>query len=193
MYSLFLDTSNKFLITILVKNNEIIDSLKLESFQKQTELALKSINELLDKNSISLKNIAEVKLVIGPGSYTGVRVSITFAKTLKALNHDLKIYAINSLLFQSANKKVVSIISGYNNKNYLAVYDFNKEIISPQLVNEAAKMGIISDLKDYNVVEDYKNIDFLENFLSLQDNFVYINNIDDLQPLYIVDNFKKMA
>lgn len=189
MYKLYLDSSGAILTIVVTKDNQILETYSKPAFQKQTELALKTIDEILKKIKISLKDIDEMMITNGPGSFTGVRVAITFAKTLSVLNPKIKIFTINSLLLQAGLKKAISVISGYNNKSYLAVYDQGKEIITTQLVTEDAKQGIISDLQGYMVVSDFQNVDIAANFLSLQGEAKAINNIEDLQPLYIGDNF----
>lgn len=189
MHKLYLDSSGAILTIIVTKDNQVLASYSKPAFQKQTELALKTIDEILKEIKISLQEIDEVMITNGPGSYTGVRVAITFAKTLSVLNPKIKIFAINSLLLQAGLKKAISIITGYNDKSYLAVYDQGKEIISTQLVTEDAKNGIINDLQGYDVVSDFQNVDIVANFLILQTKAKTINKLEELQPLYIGDNF----
>ena len=45
----------------------------------EIDIALKKVN-------ISLKDIDSVALGIGPGSYTGIRIPLTIAKTLNVIN-----------------------------------------------------------------------------------------------------------
>ncbi|MBE4703823.1 tRNA (adenosine(37)-N6)-threonylcarbamoyltransferase complex dimerization subunit type 1 TsaB [Spiroplasma platyhelix] len=189
MYKLYLDSSGAILTIVVTKDDQVLASYSKPAFQKQTELALKTIDEILTKIKISLKEIDEVMITNGPGSYTGVRVAITFAKTLSVLNPRIKIFVINSLLLQAGLQKTISILSGYNNKSYLAVYDRGKEIITTQLVTEDAKQGIISDLQGYQVVSDFQDVDIVANFLVLQENAKDINKLEELQPLYLGDNF----
>lgn len=189
MYKLYLDSSGAILTVIITKDNKILESYSDAAFQKQTELSLKTIHEMLKKLNISLKDIFEVMITNGPGSYTGVRVAITFVKTLSVLNPKIKIFVINSLLLQAGLGKTISILSGYNNKSYLAVYNQGEEIITIQLVSEEAKEGIINDLKGFNVINDFKGVDIIANFLALQIKAKKINNIEELHPLYIGDNF----
>ncbi|MGL5268888.1 MAG: tRNA (adenosine(37)-N6)-threonylcarbamoyltransferase complex dimerization subunit type 1 TsaB [Spiroplasma sp.] len=190
MYKLYLDSSGAILTIIIAKDNQVLESYSESAFQKQTELALKTIDEILKKLNISLKTIDEIIITNGPGSYTGVRVAITFAKTLSVLNPRIKIFVISSLLLQVGLKKAISIISGYNNKSYLAVYDQGQEIIRTQLVTEDAKKGIIGDLQGYIIINDYQGVDIVANFLILEKKTKLINKLEDLQPLYIGDKFE---
>lgn len=189
MYQLYLDTTNKKLTVVILQDNKILASSSFNSWQKQTELAIPTIINLLAKCKIKLKNIAKVVITNGPGSYTGIRVAITFVKTLKILNHFLTVFTINSLLLQVGLTKSISILSAYNNKSYLAVCDNGKIVIPPQLVDENAKIGIIGDLLDYEVIENLEKCNIVENFQHLSPYFIEVKKIETLQPYYINDPF----
>ncbi|MDQ7982638.1 MAG: tRNA (adenosine(37)-N6)-threonylcarbamoyltransferase complex dimerization subunit type 1 TsaB [Spiroplasma sp.] len=188
MYKLYLDCSGAILTIIVTKSNQVLASFSNSAAQKQTELAVETINNLLTKTKLSLKDINEVIITTGPGSYTGVRVGISFVKTLAVLNPKLKVFTVNTLLLQAGLKKAISIIAGYNQKSYLAVYNQGKEVIAPQLVTETAKQGIINDLKDFEVLIDYKTSNIIDNFLILNSKSDQIK-VEDLKPLYLGDNF----
>lgn len=189
MYKLYLDCSGSILTIIVTKNNQVLASFSNPAVQKQTELAVETINKLLKEVKLTLKQIDEVIVTIGPGSYTGVRVGISFVKTLAVLNPKLKVFTINTLLLQAGLKKAVSVITGYSQKSFLAVYDQGKEIIAPQLVSETAKQGIINDLADFILLTDFKTSNIIDNFLRLNSKLKLINHIEELKPLYLGDNF----
>ncbi|WP_308149709.1 tRNA (adenosine(37)-N6)-threonylcarbamoyltransferase complex dimerization subunit type 1 TsaB [Spiroplasma sp. AdecLV25b] len=191
MYQLFLDTTNKKLTVVLLQNNNILVSTSFDAWQKQTELALTTIDKLLVKCQLKLKDINQVVIASGPGSYTGIRIAFTFVKTLKVLNPLLSIFIVNSLLLQVGLQKAVSILLAYNKKSYLAVYDKGKIIIAPQLVDNNAKIGIVSDLLNYVLIEDLQGCDIVSNFQSLVPHFTEIKSINELQPCYINDPFSQ--
>ncbi|TLF25187.1 MAG: tRNA (adenosine(37)-N6)-threonylcarbamoyltransferase complex dimerization subunit type 1 TsaB [Spiroplasma sp. WSS] len=189
MYQLYLDTTNNKLTVVILQANKILASSSFIAWQKQTELAIPTITNLLVKCKIKLKDISKVVIANGPGSYTGIRVAITFVKTLKVLNSFLTVFTINSLLLQAGLIKSISVLSAYNNKSYLAVCDNGKIIIQPQLVDENAKIGIISDLLDYKIIENLEKCNIVENFQKLSPYFIEVKNMEDLQPYYINDPF----
>lgn len=189
MYRLYLDTTNNKLTVVILQGNKILASSSFIAWQKQTELAIPTITNLLVKCKIKLKDISKVVIANGPGSYTGIRVAITFVKTLKVLNSFLTVFTINSLLLQAGLIKSISVLSAYNNKSYLAVCDNGKIIIQPQLVDENAKIGIISDLLDYKIIENLEKCNIVENFQKLSPYFIEVKNMEDLQPYYINDPF----
>ncbi|WP_458257456.1 tRNA (adenosine(37)-N6)-threonylcarbamoyltransferase complex dimerization subunit type 1 TsaB [Spiroplasma endosymbiont of Dactylopius coccus] len=189
MYQLYLDTTNNKLTVVILQANKILASSSFIAWQKQTELAIPTITNLLVKCKIKLKDISKVVIANGPGSYTGIRVAITFVKTLKVLNSFLTVFTINSLLLQAGLIKSISVLSAYNNKSYLAVCDNGKIIIQPQLVDENAKIGIISDLLDYKIIENLEKCNIVENFQKLSPYFIEVKNMEDLRPYYINDPF----
>ena len=189
MYKLYLDTTNKNLTVVISQDNTILAASSFVAWQKQTELAIDTINNLLIKCNLKLRDINEVVLANGPGSYTGIRVAITFVKTLKVLNPLLRIFIINSLFLQVGMQKAISILPAYNNKYYLAVYEDAKLIIKPQLVDINAKNGIINDLSSFKVVENFENVDIVSNFQLLSPYFIEVKAIAQLQPYYINDPF----
>lgn len=189
MYQLYLDTTNQKLVVVILKNDKILASTSMNAWQQQTELAIPLITNLLAKCKIKLANITKVVIANGPGSYTGIRVAITFVKTLKVLNHFLTIFTINSLLLQVGLIKAISILPAYNNKSYLAVCDNGEIIISPQLVDENTKNGIINDLLEYKIIENFEQCDIVKNFQELSPYFIEVKNLENLQPYYINDPF----
>ena len=80
MYSLILDSSNVELIVGLANDDVKIAEIRYDAWQRQSEFMIQEISNILKRANISPKEIGEVITTIGPGSYTGVRISLTIAK-----------------------------------------------------------------------------------------------------------------
>lgn len=63
---------------------------------KQSESILVKIDELLEQNGIEAKDIGNIAVVVGPGSFTGIRIGIALVKGLCAGKKE-KVVAISSL------------------------------------------------------------------------------------------------
>jgi tRNA threonylcarbamoyl adenosine modification protein YeaZ len=80
MKILLLDTSSKESLIGLADKDRLIHTLKIDSLQAQNIPAF--VETLLQENGLSLDDIAATASGIGPGSYTGIRLSAIFAEAL---------------------------------------------------------------------------------------------------------------
>lgn len=77
-----IDTSDNKKINISLINNGKKINLSSESILLKSEAALPLIDKLLEDNNTKLEELNEIKVNLGPGSYTGVRVGAAIANTL---------------------------------------------------------------------------------------------------------------
>ena len=141
MYSLYLDSANMELNVGLVKDNQLIDFIYYLANKNQSELMVVEIHNLLKRNNIDIKSLKEIVVTIGPGSYTGIRIALTIAKSL-AFSLSIPLYSISTLLSQKIKGvKTISLINARSNRSYLAIYDEdNKTIIKDTIwTNEEVK------------------------------------------------------
>mgnify|MGYP001595787736 CR=1 FL=1 len=88
MNTLILDTSDNKKITVGLDINgrEYINTKKITS--NKTQIILPMIDKILKKHSLESKDISEIQINAGPGSFTGIRVGLAIAN---ALSFTLKI------------------------------------------------------------------------------------------------------
>src|SRR3989339_747476 len=55
------------------------------------------IKTLLDKHKLTPKEVKNVYISAGPGSFTGLRIAVTFAKIMYLANNHIKIAAVSTL------------------------------------------------------------------------------------------------
>ena len=100
MISLFIDTSISFPTISLIRDNEVLYEFHEEIKCDMSSKILPIIDEGLRKTNLTLSAINSIFVVTGPGSFTGVRIGVTIAKTIAwALNK--KIIPISSLEFMA--------------------------------------------------------------------------------------------
>jgi len=75
---LYIDTSNNKKTIVRLGNEEIIEEYDNPREQRLLEL----IDKAVKKAGVSKEDIGEIKINIGPGSYTGLRVGCSVANTL---------------------------------------------------------------------------------------------------------------
>ena len=81
MIDLLLDSSNIDLSVGISKDGVVIDYTSYEAWQCQSEYMIQEIDKLFAKHNISRNDISSVIVNIGPGSYTGIRISLTIANS----------------------------------------------------------------------------------------------------------------
>lgn len=190
MYSLFVDTAYKYLTVVIAKDNEVIASFSSECFKKQSEQLFIVLEDLFNKANINRKDIEEVYISEGPGSYTGVRIGMTLAKVLCQIRK-IKLYTISTLkLYAGNNEKTMVIMDARANRAYVGVYDKGECILNDQII----EIGNI-DPKDYDVVLDGELIgktniapNIVNCFIKCKDSFKEVKDINYLTPKYLKES-----
>ena len=134
MITLYLDTTSSFLYTAIIKDDNTIAEIKEHLGNNLSEYTLPRIEEMLTVRNISVDEIDKIVVVNGPGSFTGIRIGLTIAKTL-AWAKNIPIIPISSLeamaLSYDGNYDfVVPAIDARRNYYYASIYDTkNKNFI----------------------------------------------------------------
>lgn len=126
MISLFLDTSSNAMIIGVYKDTEEL-YLKMEQSDNQlSEKLLPNIQIAFDQLGFPISKIDRIYIVNGPGSFTGVRIGCTVAKTIAWSLHK-EIIPISELeLLASTDtyeKNKISLIDARREFVYAGMYD----------------------------------------------------------------------
>lgn len=167
MITLFLDTSTSKFIVGIYKN---FDCLFLNIDDNNNDLSCKvlpTIDNALKKCDLLLDDISKIIVVNGPGSFTGIRVGVTIAKTL-AWTKNIDILTISSLELlattHSSKEYVVPLIDARRDYLYAGVYLNGKNIVNDQYISRGDLLEKIKKLADVDDVYfvGYDNIDNLD-------------------------------
>lgn len=125
---LFLDTATTNLVVAIVINNEV-RYLKQE-FCKQTmsEKLMPVIDEAFNISNIHINEIDKIFVTNGPGSFTGIRIGLTFAKTL-AWTLNIPVVPISSLEVMASKNASMSLIDARRGYVFAGGYDDNLNVI----------------------------------------------------------------
>ena len=151
MISLFLNTSSKYLNVALVCDGKVIGEVNDLLDKDVSRVALPYIKEIIENNSYKPSDIDNIVCVNGPGSFTGLRVGVTIAKTYAySLKKDL--YSVSSLFVMATSIKdsdfIVPLIDARRNFVYGAIYDKDYNIVYPESYIGINKLKeLVSSLK----------------------------------------------
>lgn len=132
MYTLFIDTHDKNVLIILYKDSHILVKENIISPNRHSEITMPTIEKVVTENKIDVKDLESIIVVNGPGSFTGVRLAVTIAKTMSyALNIPIRV--IDSLIIKAlmidADNKIVALED--RNGAYIGIFDKNNKFIKP--------------------------------------------------------------
>ena len=190
MYTLFISTFDKIITIGLLKNGEVISELTKESSKNHSIHTMPMIDEILKINNLLPSYLNEIIVVNGPGSFTGVRIGVTIAKTLAyTLNipiktiTSLKAYAVSS---DKETNKLVTIEDlkgkyiGYfdKNNNLLSDYTYLKNDEYETYIKEKEQYLINNNTFDLNKI--YKSLQTEDSINPHIVNPIYIKGIDAL-------------
>ena len=196
MINLYIDTSSSDVSIACLKDDTLLYSIIRNIPNKHSVYTLSYIKEVLDNSNIDKKNIDNIYVINGPGSFTGIRIGLTIAKTYSYLL-DKPLIPVSSLkaLALSANKDLVlSIIKANSSNYYIGLYDNNyNEIIEEQFINRDNLIEIINKYNPYIIsneelnINDIKvnkiNLDFSKIINYYKDSKKY--NSYELKPNYL--------
>ena len=164
MMSLFLDGSDKT-FTIGIVKDEI--TLYSKTYDTQNNLAQSMfiyLDEALKEVNIDITEIEKIYCTNGPGSFTGIRIVLTFAKTL-AWTLNIPIVLLSTLEFlattETRKKYILSLIDARRGNVYGSLYSTKlKKIIKDKFVNYESLLEEVKLAVDFNEVEIVSNYDY---------------------------------
>ncbi|WP_445493137.1 tRNA (adenosine(37)-N6)-threonylcarbamoyltransferase complex dimerization subunit type 1 TsaB [Niallia sp. 03133] len=173
MKVLAIDTSNFVLGISILDNGKVIGEYITNLKKNHSVRAMPAIEQLMKECEIKPKELTKIVVAKGPGSYTGVRIGVTIAKTL-AWTLKIPLVGLSSLevLAASAGRyfdgNVVPLFDARRGQIYTGVYYFSggkyKQIKQDQLI---LTTDWVEQLK-----EDQKKLLFVGNDLPLHEEVI---------------------
>ena len=190
MIRLFLDTAYKHLTCILTEDNRVLASYSEICFKHQSEQVFVALEKIFEEAKVSRKDVDEIYITEGPGSYTGVRIAMTIAKTISSLR-DLDLYTISTLQLYSAGlPDCLVIMNARADRAYHGVYDMGKAV-EEDSVSQLSEISLdhenlIGDLYLFGKEDVYP--DMTEAFLKSLPYFRKVEEIHHLVPKYLKES-----
>ena len=187
MNTLFIDTHCEELLVALLTDGKVIKEIKSQE-KSHSEKLMPSIIKVLNDSNLKKEDLNEIIVVNGPGSFTGIRIGVTVAKTL-AYALKLNIKTVTSLeAYGVSDNNDFDIIAFKDTKGFYSAIRKDGEY-------QDFEYRKTDDFNEYIKLNNYKcststNIDlekvynYLKNKESINPhavNPVYIKRIDALK------------
>ncbi|RHM59208.1 MULTISPECIES: tRNA (adenosine(37)-N6)-threonylcarbamoyltransferase complex dimerization subunit type 1 TsaB [Coprobacillaceae] len=191
MKTIVMDTSNKYLVIALYDQGQCLDVIQEEGNRRQSEYAIVYLGKLLNRHHLKVKDFGEMIITIGPGSYTGVRVALTIAKTL-ATTTSIKIKTISSLKAYAGYDEVISVLDARSHKVFVGVYQNGHDLIKEKMIDIDEFDQLMQLYPNFKVVGDcdlvnqvQSEVNLAQNMYQLAKSESYVEDIDNLVPVYL--------
>ena len=194
MYTLLLDSSNTSLSVGFEKEGKLVCYTSYEAWQEQSEHMIPEIDKLMKKYGITRKDISKIVTSVGPGSYTGVRISLTIAKVM-ALTLNIPLYPVSSLrVLKDDDKPSICLINARSGRSYFGVYQGQKTIVEDTIKTNEEVLDYIKEHPDYSVCGNVKYLGYLDTSTNICQQMISLlpvlrpfdNNLS-AKPVYLKD------
>lgn len=190
MKTMIIDTSTQLLIISFIDGDKVLYEVKQVGSNNHSDNLLSLIEKGLKKVKLEVKDFNRIIVGIGPGAYTGLRVSLTVAKMFSwTLNIPLYTMSSLDLLASGYNDDGLYAVMMKAKKDYIygKVYSLkNKEmmILEPEMFLD--KVSFLDLIKKYKLTKivDENSI----NYASLKINETLLTKVSDitfLEPNYL--------
>ncbi|MEG1285389.1 MAG: tRNA (adenosine(37)-N6)-threonylcarbamoyltransferase complex dimerization subunit type 1 TsaB [Romboutsia sp.] len=155
MKVLGIDTSSMATSIAVIEDNKLICEYTVNTKKTHSQKIMPMIENMLESSDLNIKEIDMIAVSIGPGSFTGLRISMATAKAIAHVRN-LPIVAVNSLENLACNmnlcdKKICSILDAQRTQVYTAKYKFeNNELVELEEVDVLEIEELINNLNQSN-------------------------------------------
>ncbi|WP_159721937.1 tRNA (adenosine(37)-N6)-threonylcarbamoyltransferase complex dimerization subunit type 1 TsaB [Enterococcus sp. CSURQ0835] len=125
MKILALDTSNQTLAVAVLEDDHVLANFQLNRKLNHSLTLMPAIDQVMAACELAPSDLERIVVAEGPGSYTGIRIAVTTAKTL-ADTLKIELVGISSLATIAANvltdKWIVPLFDARRNNVYSGIY-----------------------------------------------------------------------
>lgn len=191
MISLLLDSSSNRLSVAIAKDKHVIGRYDEKAFQTQSEILVIKIHDLLGELKLTPKDINNIVVAYGPGSFTGVRIAVSVSKIWAyALNIDL--YKVSSLeVFKHNELPTICVLDARNNRSFAGIYSQKGTILNDTILTNDEVKNLIKD-KGYLLGGETKHLELesivFDRFQNMLRGIKEENKVKDVlsfKPIYL--------
>jgi tRNA threonylcarbamoyladenosine biosynthesis protein TsaB len=136
---LALETSGRIGSVALAAADRLVAAKTFSTPVRHSAEIFPAITGLLEGSSLGPQQIDHIYISTGPGSFTGLRIAVAFAKIMHLANNNIKIVAVDTLDCIASNvidfqkqtktevKKIAAILDAKRGQFFTAVYERRKE------------------------------------------------------------------
>ncbi len=135
---------------ILFKDQKVIATQCWEKEFSHSEVISEYFQKLLAFSSVKPNEIKKIICVNGPGSFTGIRVGVNFAKTL-SYSFGIPLVPISTLELlalrcDERNKKILACVDAQKNSVFLSQYEYQNSRLTSLWENKVVEITRLAEV-----------------------------------------------
>lgn len=171
MLVLGLDTSTKFCTVGLCDDGDFLSEITVGGKNYSSEQMVGMISDILNRTGKSKKDIDLIAVGVGPGSFTGIRIAVTVAKTLaQVLNIPIvSVSSLQALTYRTFDGVIIAVEDARRERVYRGIYKDKGVVKEDKLVYTSDLIEEIKSIEDEILILAPLNI--LKDLDSVKDKF----------------------
>ncbi|MCO5497872.1 tRNA (adenosine(37)-N6)-threonylcarbamoyltransferase complex dimerization subunit type 1 TsaB [Enterococcus innesii] len=140
MKTLAIDTSNQTLAVAVVDGQEVLGQSQTMAIKNHSTALMPAIDGLMQAVGLAPKELEQIVVAKGPGSYTGLRIGVTTAKTL-AQTLNIPLIGVSSLKTVAANcvgvsQVIVPLFDARRQNVYAGAYQWHNGTLETRIKDQ---------------------------------------------------------
>lgn len=140
--TLFIDTATRHVYLALVIDGIEVASVYRAGDNDHSVTIMPLLEDLLKKQNLGLRDLTDVIVGIGPGSYTGVRIGVSIAKMIGYLNA-IPVASVSSLALLASGAEsgvIIPFVDARRGNAFLGAYRVTGDLLSEILPDTLANV-----------------------------------------------------
>ena len=152
MKTLAIDTSNQTLAVAVVDGQEVLGQSQTMAIKNHSTALMPAIDGLMQAVGMAPKELEQIVVAKGPGSYTGLRIGVATAKTL-AQTLNIPLIGVSSLKAVAANcvgvsQVVVPLFDARRQNVYAGAYQWHNGTLEKRIKDQHISLSeLLTQLK----------------------------------------------
>jgi len=165
MITLFIDTSLSKVCIAIVKDSNLLIKHERTFNNNMSKYLMTEIDTVFNNAKLKSSDIDNIVVGVGPGSFTGVRMGITFVKTF-AYSQEIPVYQVSTLRCMASSTKsdyIAALIDARRDHVYGAIYNKKLEaVVNDQYISMTEMNELINKYQSISIVTDFEDSNYQE-------------------------------
>ena len=194
MKVLGIDTSSLATSIAVIEDDKLICEYIVNTKKTHSQKLMPMIENMLKMSDLNVNDIDLIAICEGPGSFTGLRISMATAKAISHVNN-IPMVGVNSVELLAGNmnlcdKKICSILDAQRTQVYMGQYKFeNNKLVELKGVDVVEIYDLLEELSNSN--EDWILVG--EAVYKYEDKIKEIENIHIPEPSHNVNKASSLC